>query len=42
MSQVTATPTYAYAVKSGYNDINLCNTTPTVLDILWYQLIPHC
>jgi hypothetical protein len=29
-------------VETGYNDIGLCDALSTALDILWYQLIPHC
>jgi hypothetical protein len=27
-------------VETGYNDIDLCDTSSIALDILWYQLIP--
>ena len=31
-----------YSVKPGYNDIGLSDTSSTVSDILWCQLIHHC
>jgi len=31
-----------HAVKSGYNDIGLYDTSSIASDILWYQLIPNC
>ena len=30
------------AVKPGYNDIGLRDTSSIVSAILWYQLIPDC
>ena len=38
--KVTCWP-FKYAVEPAYNDIVICDTSPVVSDILWYQLIPH-
>ena len=29
-------------VELGYNDIALCDISPIVSGILWYQLTPYC
>jgi hypothetical protein len=28
--------------ETGYNNIDLCDTSPITSDILWYQFIPYC
>ena len=33
---------YINTVEPGYNYIGLYDTSSIALDILWYQLIPHC
>jgi hypothetical protein len=33
---------YTGTVEPGYNDFGSYDTSSIALDILWYQLIPHC